>query len=95
VTTGLHPTSARQVEAPWIEECLAHLECGVVDVVPVGDHELFVAQVLVAWADDEAFVEGWLPEQERGRLLHHLGGPRYGVLSTVVDASKKPGERKD
>ena len=50
--TGLHTTSARQVEAPWIEECMAHLECGVVEVVPVGDHDLFVAQVLVAWADD-------------------------------------------
>src|SRR4051812_49211885 len=43
--TGLHPAGARQVAAPWVEECLAHLECGLVQIVPVGDHDLFIGQV--------------------------------------------------
>ena len=93
--TGLHATSARQVEAPWIEECVAHLECGVVEVMPVGDHELFVGQVLGAWAEADAFADGWQPEHELGRLLHHLGGPRYGVLAEVIDATKRRAERED
>lgn len=88
--TALHPTSARQVAAPWVEECLAHLECGVVEVVPVGDHTLFVGQVLTAWAEDWAFTDAWQPEREEAHLLLHLGGPRYGVLNTVVDATKPP-----
>lgn len=87
--TALHATSARQVGAPWVEECLAHLECGVVELVPVGDHTLFVGQVLTAWAEDWAFSDGWLLDKEEARLLHHLGGPRYGVLSAVVDATKR------
>lgn len=87
--TGLHATTARQVAAPWVEECLAHLECGVVEVVPVGDHTLFVGQVLTAWAEDWAFTDGWLPDKEEARLLHHLGGPRYGVLTQALDATKR------
>lgn len=87
--TGLHATTARQVAAPWVEECLAHLECGVVEVVPVGDHTLFVGQVLTAWAEDWAFSDGWLPDKEEARLLHHLGGPRYGVLTQALDATKR------
>jgi flavin reductase (DIM6/NTAB) family NADH-FMN oxidoreductase RutF len=91
--TGLHATSARQVEAPWVDECLAHLECGVVNRIMVGDHELFVGQVLAAWADEAAFTEGWQPEHEAARLLHHLGGARYGVVTEVIDASKRRDER--
>ncbi len=87
--TALHPASPRQVAAPWIEECLAHLECGVVEVVPVGDHTLFVGQVLTAWAEDWAFTDAWQPEREEAHLLLHLGGSRYGVLNTVVDATKR------
>lgn len=92
--TGLHATTARQVEAPWVEECVAHLECGLVDRITVGDHDLFVGQVLSAWADDAVFVERWLPEVAAARLLHHLGGTRYGVLTQVLDAgtARPPGE---
>src|SRR5438046_1706126 len=90
--TALHPASARQVAAPWIEECLAHLECGVTQIVPTGDHDLFVAQVLAAWAEETAFSDGWQPENEAARLLHHLGGSRYGLLTQVVDASKRKNE---
>ncbi len=87
--TALHPTTARQVTAPWVSECLAHLECGLVEVVPVGDHTLFVGQVLTAWAEDWAFTtDGWQPDKEEARLLHHLGGSRYGVLTQAVDATK-------
>ena len=92
VVTGLHATSARQVEAPWVEECVAHLECGLVNRVPTGDHELFIGQVLGAWADPAAFTDGWQPEQDLAHLLHHLGGPRYGVLAQALDATKTSAE---
>ena len=53
---------------------MAHLECGVVGATEQGDHTLFLAEVLAAWADEDAFEEHWQPEHELGRLLHHLGG---------------------
>jgi len=88
--TGLHAVSARQVEAPWIDECVAHLECGVVGQSGQGDHSLFVAEVLAAWADEDAFADGWQPAQETGRLLHHIGGRLYtsGDRILEVEAEK-------
>jgi flavin reductase (DIM6/NTAB) family NADH-FMN oxidoreductase RutF len=89
--TGLHAVSARQVEAPWIDECVAHLECGVVGRSEQGDHPLFVAEVHAAWADESAFTEhGWQPTHDLGRLLHHLGGRLYTVGDHIVDAGAPP-----
>ena len=88
--TGLHAVSARQVEAPWIEECVAHLECGVVGQVEQGDHTLFIAEVLAAWAEEAAFVEGWQPANAAGQLLHHLGGRLYIQGERTVDAGAPP-----
>jgi flavin reductase (DIM6/NTAB) family NADH-FMN oxidoreductase RutF len=93
--TGLHAVSARQVEAPWIDECVAHLECGVVGRSEQGDHTLFVAEVLACWADEDAFQERWQPEHEMGRLLHHLGGRLYTVGDRLVDAGAPPSPPED
>ena len=93
--TGLHAVSARQVEAPWIDECSAHLECGVVGRSDQGDHTLFVAEVLAAWADEAAFAERWRPEEETGQLLHHLAGRLYTRDERVIDAGAPPGAAED
>ncbi len=93
--TGLHAVSARQVEAPWIEECVAHLECGVVGQVEQGDHTLFIAEILAAWAEETAFNEGWQTNQPAGQLLHHLSGRLYVRGAQTVDAGAPPPERED
>src|SRR5687768_3013994 len=36
--TGLTPTDATAIEAPLVAECVAHLECGLVDRQSIGDH---------------------------------------------------------
>lgn len=43
---------ATEVRAPLVAECRYALECSVVQVVPLGAHDLFISKVLVAHADD-------------------------------------------
>ena len=81
VTVGLTPEPATEVDPPLVAECIAHLECGVVERVRLGDHDFFVAQILVASADEEAFDNGWKVGEEGGQLLHHLGENLYAALS--------------
>lgn len=78
-TGGLTADAGRRVEAPWIVECLAHVECTVVDVLAPGDHSLFVAEVVGAWAEEEAFQGVWqLPEQiEELVPVYYLGGTSF------------------
>ncbi len=88
-TTGLHLESGHRVEAPWLSECLAHLECATVDVVMPGDHSLFIAEIVGAWVEEEAFSDVWLAPEENEELLpiHHLGGNRFCLMGKRLELS--------
>ncbi len=55
--TGLTPQPARKVRAPIIEECVAHMECKVKQQIETGDKNLFIGEVVEAYAD-EVIVKG-------------------------------------
>lgn len=81
LTLGLTPYEAKQVHAPRISECIAHIECGLVQTVRVGDHTLFIGQVVAAAADDLAFDgEYWTLADESVTPLNHLGKNVYATL---------------
>ena len=83
--TKLPTLTARKVEAPLLEGCVASIECGVEDAIRLGDHTLFVGRVLAVAADHEAFNETWLLQNE-ARPLHYLGGLAYASLNTRLEA---------
>jgi flavin reductase (DIM6/NTAB) family NADH-FMN oxidoreductase RutF len=86
--TGLTVEQGRTLDVPWIHECLAHIECGVVDITSFGDHTVFVVQVLDAWVEEEAFGDVWLAPQETEELMPftHLGGKAFGLFGRTVVA---------
>lgn len=77
--TGLTPAEAREIKAPLIEECVGHLECGLVDRRTQGDHTLFVGQVLAASAEDELFDVAWKVAERERRPVFHLGKSFYAA----------------
>jgi flavin reductase (DIM6/NTAB) family NADH-FMN oxidoreductase RutF len=86
VAAGLTPVDATQLELPLVGECVAHIECGVVNRASFGDHDLFIAQPLAVVALDEAFDERWLVEGDAGRIVHHLRADYYATLSRAYQA---------
>lgn len=89
---GLTPIDALEIEAPLIEECVAHIECGVIERVSFGDHDLFIGEVLAVQAHDEAFNERWMVEVDAGQVLHHLRADYYAALSRPYRARLKEEE---
>jgi flavin reductase (DIM6/NTAB) family NADH-FMN oxidoreductase RutF len=81
VAAGLTPEPAAEIEPPLVLECIGHLECGVVERIRLGDHDLFVGQVLAVSAHEEAFDTTWRLDEEGGRTLHHLGENLYAALA--------------
>jgi flavin reductase (DIM6/NTAB) family NADH-FMN oxidoreductase RutF len=61
---------AREVAPPLLPECVANLECRVVDTRLVNAHGLFVLEVVRAWID---------PRRRGARTLHHHGHGRFVV----------------
>jgi flavin reductase (DIM6/NTAB) family NADH-FMN oxidoreductase RutF len=84
---GLTPEPSEHVASPRIAECHYSLECRVVHSVALGAHELFVAEVLGAYADDSILnvsgkvdysllrPMGYLPEEywATGSKLYNYG----------------------
>lgn len=85
--SGLGTFAAQAISAPLIEGCLAWIECGVVDVIPVGDHTLFLGRVVKVQALDEAYAQRWLLDDPQYSPLTYLGGSHYAVISRPLEAT--------
>lgn len=81
---GFTEAEPKQVAAPLIEECLAWIECAVVETIETGDHTFFIGEVLVVRVEELAFDETWRLTDEEVKPLHHLGGKRYAVLEEPI-----------
>ncbi len=82
---GLTEADPDAIDAPLIEECLAHIECGLIEAIELGDHTWFVGEILAAKAEEAAFDETWLlPEDEELKPLLHLGGDLYTLPSEPI-----------
>ena len=65
--TGLHKIPATAVAAPLIEECPLALECKVLEIIPQGTHDLFLAEIVAVDADESVL-------DENGRLCLDRAG---------------------
>lgn len=59
---GLTPVKAKTVKAPLIAECIANIECRVIEYLK--RHDLFVLEGMRAWID---------PESNKRRTFHAVG----------------------
>lgn len=55
VETGLTPVKASKVRAPMIEEAPVNLECKVTQIVPLGTHDMFLAEVVAVHVNEKLF----------------------------------------
>ena len=89
--TGLIPAAATQIGAPLVESCVAWLECRVLPH-PGNEarHDLFIAEVLAAWADPEVFSDGrWHFPDDARHTLHYQAGGAFFVTGGTFDASAR------
>jgi len=80
--TGLTLIPAQKLSTPLIKEGYAHLECKLVKSMSLGDHTLFVGEVVAVSADENAFQNELL----RTDLIHpvyYIGENAYTTLDRV------------
>ena len=54
----LTPVKASIIKAPLIKECPINMECKVNQVLELGSHDMFVAEIVALHADEEVLTEG-------------------------------------
>lgn len=76
----LTPLPAKKVKAPLIAECLANLECRVVNTSLVNQYSLFILEVVKAWND---------PKRKERRTIHHNGDGTFVVDGRTINLKKE------
>ena len=84
--TKLTPGEAQQVQPPIIEECIAHIECRVMQDIQAGDHNIVVAEVLAAYTYPGVLENNSIYNLDQVHLLLHLGSNNF--TSTLRKSEK-------
>jgi len=77
VYTGLTTFAASQIGSPLVRDCVAWLECSVIQEKHNQQrYDLFIAEVVAAWADPAVFSGGrWhFPDTARRTIHYQAGG---------------------
>ena len=97
---GLTALPAAKVGCPLLAESPVSLECRVFQRIPLGSHELFLADVLAVQVDEKLVDGAGRLRLERAGLLAYAHGAYYslgrqwGTFGWTVRKKKKPGRKK-
>ncbi|KUO69841.1 MAG: flavin reductase [Desulfosporosinus sp. BRH_c37] len=81
--TGLTPLEASQVKAPLIAECPVNLECRVRQIVSLGTHDIFIADVLAVHYNNEVLDERGKPDLDKIKPIAFCSN-EYRLLSNQI-----------
>lgn len=70
----LTPLPASQVKAPLIGESPVNIECRVKDILPLGSHHMFLADVLAVHADEKYMDENHKFHLEKAEVIMYSHG---------------------
>ena len=94
---GLTPEPASVVKAPLIRESPVNIECRVKQVIGLGSHDMFLAEVVAVHVDDEYIDESGKFRLDRARPICYSHGSYYGLsgeLGTFGYSVMKPKTKK-
>lgn len=75
----LTPEPGHRVQAPLIAESPVNLECRVKEILPLGSHHLFLAEVLAVDVDRSLLNEKGKLELSRAKLVSYSHGEYYSL----------------
>lgn len=97
---SLTKTEAFEVSAPLIGECPLSLECRVTDVVPLGSHDMFIADIVAADVDEALLDKDGKLHLDRANLAAYAHGEYFelgkkiGSFGFSVKKKKKAPTKK-
>lgn len=94
---ALTKVESREVACPTIKECPLALECRVIEIIPMGSHDVFIADIVSVSCDDSIIdSEGKIRFDQAGLLAYAHGeyfalGEKVGKFGFSTDkVGKKP-----
>lgn len=91
---------ATVVSCPMIAECPVSIECKVTDIVPLGSHDMFMADIVAVNVNEELFDKDGKFHLEKADLIAYAHGEyftlgkRLGNIGFSTNKKKKNGNKK-
>ncbi|MBU7007427.1 flavin reductase family protein [Phosphitispora fastidiosa] len=79
----LNPIPAAHVKPPLINECPVNMECRVRQVISLGSHDVFIAEVLAVHFDENVLDEKGRPDLDRIRPVGY-GAGEYRLMADIL-----------
>ena len=76
---GLTPVPSEEVAAPTIAESPLSLECRVTDVIPLGSHDMFIADIVAVTADEAIVDKNGKLRLDRADLAAYAHGEYFAL----------------
>ena len=74
----------KEVSSPYIDECPVNIECKVKSIIPLGTHDLFLAEVLCSHIDEKLIDENGKIHFEWANLITYSHGEYFPVPKTAI-----------
>lgn len=98
---GFTMREGKEVKSPYIEECPVNIECRVKQIIPLGTHDLFLAEVLCSHIDSKLLDENEKIHFEWANLISYSHGEYFPMPKEPIGsfgysvAKKKTIEKKN
>ena len=76
---SLTPKDSHEVSAPTIAECPIALECRVTDILPMGTHDVFMADIVSISCDESIIDQNGKIRYDKADLLAYVHGEYFGL----------------
>ena len=93
---SLTKVESKEVKAPTIAECPLSLECRVIEVIPMGTHDVFIADIVSVSCDESILDETGKIRFDNANLMAYAHGEYYALGEKVGKfgfSTKKPEKR--
>ena len=93
----LTKVESKDVAAPTIAECPLSLECRVVEIIPMGTHDVFIADIVSVSCDESILDEDGKIRFDKAGLLAYAHGEYFALGEKVGKfgfSTKKPEKKK-
>ncbi|KEI00905.1 flavin reductase family protein [Clostridium botulinum] len=72
------------ISVPYIDECPITLECKVKNILPLGSHDLFLAEILSVHVEEDLIDEKGKIHYEKADLICYSHGEYFGVSKKAL-----------
>lgn len=79
---GLTPTKAHKISAPLIEECPVNLECQTRQIIELGAHHMFIAEIVAVNISESVLTDGKI-DFDKLQSVAYLNGEYRAVAEKI------------